>query len=59
MTIHLADKVYLCVLTVLKEELQGTVLTASLGKGGEGEEEKWLVVSGKFWHPWTERKCYH
>ena len=45
MTIHLAaselnDKVYLCVLTVLKEELQGAVLTGSLGKGGEGEEEK-------------------
>lgn len=45
MTIHLAaseldDKVYLYVLTVLREELQVAVLTGSLGKGGEGEEEK-------------------
>lgn len=45
MTIQLAaselnNKVYLYVLTVLKEELQGLVLTGSLGKGGEGEEEK-------------------
>lgn len=63
MTIHLAaseldDKVYLYVLTVLREELQVAVLTGSLGKGGEGEEEKWLTVNGKFWHHWTGRKCH-
>lgn len=64
MTIHLAaselnDKVYLYVLTVLREEPQGEVLRGSLGKGREGEEEKWLTVNGKCWHHWTERKCHH